>query len=150
MSRPVFKVGGGVLATLVAGATLLAPGTASAGVVPVEPSQFVAPFESALAPESSTVGWMEGTAQLGSRLPSDQMCDLRLPPSYGQSEPLVAGEDTPIAVSLPNQFVSAHSAKVVGEHVNSIPALPALWSGLSGFAGVFTVASLKRLRRSLR
>ena len=150
MSRPVFKLGGGVLATMAAGALLFAPGTAPAGVMPVEPSQFVSPFDTALAPEPSTVGWMEGTAQFAPRLSSDQRYDLRLPPSFGQSEPLAAGEDTPIAVSLPDQFVSAHSAKVVGEHVNSIPALPALWSGLSGFAGVFTLASLKRLRRSLR
>lgn len=150
MSRPVFHVSGGVPALLAAGAMLFASGTARAGVVPVQPNQLVAPVDSP-TPHSSNEDWLQSATPSYLAKPSERMGEFRFSGDFGLNDPAEAVRSNgAITVSLPNPFASSHSGELVGEHVNSIPSLPALWSGLSGFATLLTFASLKRLRRVLR
>lgn len=59
-------------------------------------------------------------------------------------------ESAPISVSLPNHFAAPGLGPVRGDHVNSIPDLPALWSGLTSLAGILTAGSVKHLRRAFK
>lgn len=56
---------------------------------------------------------------------------------------------TPILEVAPtNPF--DYSSLSTTRHVNSIPVLPAVWSGITGLGGLGATACIRRLRRSLR
>jgi hypothetical protein len=148
-------VSGGVLALLAAGAASLAPRTASAGVALVEPREVVAPQDiaSSVVPLGGATmdGSWQPTLPAAQALPRDGVADVQLSPMFSETDPVPsASEAAPITVSLPNHFASPGLGQVRGEHVNSIPDLPALWSGLTSLAGILTAASVKRLRHALK
>lgn len=53
-----------------------------------------------------------------------------------------------LEVAPPDPF--DYSSLSTTRHVNSIPVLPAVWSGITGLGGLWATAGIRRLRRSLR
>jgi hypothetical protein len=155
MSRSPMYISGGVLALLFAGAASVGPRTASAGVALVGPREVVAPQCAASSTSqsdgSAIDGWWQPGLPAAQALPRDGVADARLSPMFSESDAVSTGpEAAPISVSLPNHFAPPGLGHVRGEHVNSIPDLPALWSGLTSLAGILTAGSVRRLRRALK
>ena len=154
MSRRAIYISAGVLALLAAG-TSLAPRTASAGVALIGPSEVVAPQGSADSEFQShgyaIDGWWQPALPPSQALPRDGVADVRLSPMFSETDSVSPGSETAlISVSLPNHYATPGLGELRGEHVNSIPDLPALWSGLTSLGGILTAASVKRLRRALK
>ena len=155
MSRPPMYLSGGALALLVAGAVSFGPRTASAGVALVGPREVVAPqgpASSVFRSDGSAIdGWWQPALPAAQALPRDGVADVRLSPMFSESDAVSTGlEAAPISVSLPNHFAAPGLGHVRGEHVNSIPDVPALWSGLTSLAGILTAGTVKRVRRALK
>ena len=156
MSRSPMYISGGVLALLFAGAASLGPRTASAGVALIGPGEVVAPRDSTnsvFQPDGSTIDeWWQPTLPASRAFSQDRVTDFQFSPMFSDADSTSVGSEptTALTVSLPNHFAWTDLGQVRGEHVNSIPDLPALWSGLTSLAGILTAGSVKCLRRALK
>ena len=158
MSRRLFTATGaralGLCVGLV-GPWLAGVMSAAAGVVPLNPAGAGARFSprasEAITPVESFLKSDQSTAVVGTEPSTIFMGDHLSLTGWGPAVPVVTSSPgQELAVSPSNPFSSRSSLPAAKQNVNSIPALPSLWSGFTSLIAILALGSCKRLQRALR